>query len=213
MPQPARAGRRVPAASPGHGVPRRLFRRPAPWSIRGVRSLRAIAVPLAALALAACAGPAARTRDEQPAAPSFPPAAAAVLEHPPGEGNLEVLAADSLARFVRSHAAELRACYDEALARAPVLRGKVVIRFTIRTDGSVSDVSPWYDNLGGGVARPCLVDKVAAWRTPFRPAEPVLVQYPFAFAPPPRDQPGQVPAVEALPSGRLEAAATRRPLE
>jgi len=174
---------------------------------------RATAVLLAALAFAACAGPAARTRDEQAAAPSFPPAVEAVLEHPPGVGNLEVLAADSLARYVRSHAAELKACYDEALARAPVLRGKVVLRFTIRPDGSVSDVSPWYDNLGGGVARPCLVDKVAAWRTPFRPAEPVLVEYPFVFAPPPRSQPGPLPAVEGPASGRLEAAATGRPLE
>jgi len=178
-----------------------------------LRPLRATALLLAAGALAACAGPAARTRDEQPAAPSFPPGVEAVLEHPPGVGNLEVLAADSLARYVRSHAAELKACYDEALARAPVLRGKVVLRFTIRPDGSVSDVSPWYDNLGGGVARPCLVDKVAAWQTPFRPAEPVLVEYPFVFAPPPRSGPGTPPAVEALPSGRVEAAAAGRPLE
>jgi len=180
-----------------------------------VRSRPAIAaVLLASLALSACAGPAARTLDARPAPPSFPPSVAAVLEQSAGEGHVEVLAAETLARFVRGRSAELRACYDEALARAPVLRGKVVMRFTIRPDGSVSDVAPWYDNLGGGVARPCLVDRVAAWRTPFRPAEPVQVDYPLVFAPPASRrpaaplQPGDAPA-----SGRLEAAAGRRPLE
>jgi hypothetical protein len=180
-----------------------------------VRSRQATAAAvLASLALSACAGPAARTRDDQPAPSSFPPAVAAVLEQPAGEGTLEVLAAETLARFVRGRAPELRACYDEALARAPVLRGKVVMRFTIRPDGSVTDVAPWYDNLGGGVARPCLVDRVAAWRTPFRPAEPVQVDYPLVFAPPASRQPaGPLQPAEPPSSGRLEAAAGRRPVE
>jgi hypothetical protein len=181
------------------------------------------AAVLASLALSACAGPAWRTRDERPAPTSFPPAVVAPPEQalgvqdagepPAGESDLEVLAADTLARFVRGRTAELRACYDEALARAPVLRGKVVMRFTVRPDGSVSDVAPWYDNLGGGVAQPCLVDRVAAWQTPFRPAEPVQVDYPLAFAPPPRGQPAAPAQVaDQAASGRLETAAGR-PLE
>ena len=52
------------------------------------------------------------------------------------------------------------------------------------------------------------MDRVAAWQTPFRPAEPVQVDYPLVFAPPPRGQPAEPAA-----SGRLEAAAGRRPLE
>jgi len=89
-----------------------------------------------------------------------------------------------------------------------VLRGKVVLRFTIRPDGSVGDVAPWYDNLGGGVARPCLVDRVAAWQTPFRPAEPVLVEYPFVFTPP--SPAGRLaPAAPAPPTGPAAAALGR----
>jgi hypothetical protein len=180
-----------------------------------VRPRHLVPALLAALALSACAGRAARTRDVAAAPPVFPPAGAAG-----GDPGAEVLAAESLARFVRGREAELQACYEEALARAPVLRGRVILRFTIRPDGTVDDVVPWYDSLGGGVARPCLVDRVAAWQTPFRPIEPVPVEYPLAFAPPARRGAAVPPeAAEAppepaeAPPARLEAAAGRRPVE
>jgi hypothetical protein len=173
-----------------------------------VHPRRALPALLAALALAACAGRAARTRDDAAAPPVFLPAGEA------GEApGAEVLSAGSLARFVRGRQAELRACYEEALARAPVLRGRVILRFTIRPDGTVGDVLPWYDSLGGGVAQPCLAGRVAAWQTPFRPLEPVPVEYPFAFAPPARGGPAAPPEQDEAPPARLEASAVGRPVE
>lgn len=172
------------------------MRRPTPSAL--LASALAVAVALAA---AGCAsrhvvsrsGGSARAAGSPGAAEGTPPAAPV---RPAFEAtDAEVAAARdlladggeptsrTLARFVFSRAGELRACYDAALVRYPVLRGKVVLRFTIRPDGTVGEVAPVYDNLGGGVARPCLVDRVAAWRTPFRPAEPVVVEYPLAFTP------------------------------
>lgn len=42
--------------------------------------------------------------------------------------------------MVRSNAAVLGHCYQDQVKKTPTLAGKVVVRFTVETDGSVSRV-------------------------------------------------------------------------
>jgi outer membrane biosynthesis protein TonB len=89
--------------------------------------------------------------------------------------------ARSLRRFLDGRRKAVRECYGRALKRDPDERGRVVLRFTIGTCGEVSGVE--VVERRGKVARSaeCVAATARRWRTPFRPAEPLPVEYPVAF--------------------------------
>lgn len=87
---------------------------------------------------------------------------------------------DVIRRVVQAHAAEVRACYERALAKNPELRGRSVVKFTIDGTGKVSTATATGFDRG---VDDCLARRVKTWEFP-RPngGAAVAVTYPFTFA-------------------------------
>jgi TonB family protein len=170
-----------------------------------IAPLPALAAAALALALSAChgdgdsrtaGGPAATAAPAAPADPSSPApdragdagarrapgpatAAPAPLCDRPGAGPEPDGAV--LRAFVGRRTRAIRECYERALKRDASLRGKVVVRFTIGTCGEVSDLELTGRRRPAPDLAACVTRAVKAWRMPFRPSEPVAVEYPFNF--------------------------------
>jgi hypothetical protein len=87
-----------------------------------------------------------------------------------------------LSGFVRARMAAIKACYENQLKRNPNLKGKIRIRFTILETGGLADVAAVENTLGSTEVAACIVGTMRTWRTPFRPASTVPVDYPFVFS-------------------------------
>ena len=87
-----------------------------------------------------------------------------------------------LGGFVRARMSAIKACYENQLKRNPSLRGRVRIRFTILETGGLADVTAVENTLGSAEVVSCIVGTMRSWRTPFRPAGTVQVEYPFVFS-------------------------------
>jgi hypothetical protein len=94
-------------------------------------------------------------------------------------------------RSIQKKSPEARACYEEALARDPNVRGRVVSKFTIEEDGSVLGAC----DAGSTVGDPKLVECVLRVMTTVTfmamaeddPCPPVTLNYPILFQPTPAD--------------------------
>ena len=75
-------------------------------------------------------------------------------------------------------------CYQRELQRNPALKGKVVARFVVGADGSVTHAHLRATSLENRVVEDCVVDEVRRTRFP-RPEGngSVIVSYPFNFEP------------------------------
>jgi TonB family protein len=75
-------------------------------------------------------------------------------------------------------------CYQRELQRNPELRGKVVVRFVVGAEGSVTHAHLRATSLENAVVESCVVDEVRRTRFP-RPEDDgsVIVSYPFNFGP------------------------------
>ncbi|HYD41951.1 MAG TPA: AgmX/PglI C-terminal domain-containing protein [Anaeromyxobacter sp.] len=92
-------------------------------------------------------------------------------------------APDARAReFVQARTGSLQRCYEDVLRERPTARGKVRVRLTVARDGAVRDVTVVLNELGPAMAE-CVRAAVQAWKAPFRPEEPVVVEAPFSFTP------------------------------
>ncbi|MEZ4235758.1 MAG: AgmX/PglI C-terminal domain-containing protein [Myxococcota bacterium] len=96
-------------------------------------------------------------------------------------GNMDRALIDEV---VKRHTSQIRYCYQRELARAPSMAGKVTIKFTIASDGSVSQAGVKASSLGNGAVEDCIVQRFLHMRFP----EPkgggiVIVSYPFLFSP------------------------------
>jgi outer membrane biosynthesis protein TonB len=87
-----------------------------------------------------------------------------------------------LAAFVKARMGLIKACYENGLKRNPNLKGKIAIRFTILETGGIADVAAAQNTIGQPEVAACIMSTVRSWRTPFRPAGPVTVEYPFVFS-------------------------------
>jgi outer membrane biosynthesis protein TonB len=88
--------------------------------------------------------------------------------------------AQVLARTIRGHLAQVRACYERALRRRPDLRGKLLLRFTLTAAGTVSAVEIDEDSLHDGEVASCLRAAARGWRFPPSPRT-VDATFPFIF--------------------------------
>ena len=160
-------------------------------------------VPLVALVLvAACAGSrgAAPMNDEDAegalrgCAQEMPPARdietyAGVIEPlAPAGLSAAPLLASSLDRapiiaVVRAHRPELRACYEQGLARNPNLEGTIAVRWSIASDTTVKDVELAETTLADPCVVRCVMDEIATWSFPgFRGLRSdIRLVYPFLF--------------------------------
>jgi hypothetical protein len=157
---------------------------------------------LALTLLAACAAPpapaAAPTPDvvvDEPAPAAAPPApvdspqddgetepgGATTTPGVTGEGE-ESLPPEVIRRVVRSHYDKVRACYTAGLGRDPNLRGRVVVKFAIATNGSVSSVSNGGGDLPDPTAIGCVLQVFRGMTFP-APKKLVTVSYPLVFEP------------------------------
>ena len=85
---------------------------------------------------------------------------------------------------IKRNISQIRYCYQKELQTHPELGGKVVVKFTIAGDGSVSSADIKSSSLGSEVAESCIANRFYGFKFP----EPkgggiVLVSYPFLFAP------------------------------
>ncbi|MFN0061512.1 MAG: TonB family protein [Myxococcaceae bacterium] len=89
----------------------------------------------------------------------------------------------ALARYVKARLKAIQNCYEKELKRNPRLRGKVVVRFSINTQGRTSDIDIEENTLGNEAVGACIRTVIRAWVFPFKPDDAVPVAYPFVFSP------------------------------
>jgi TonB family protein len=91
---------------------------------------------------------------------------------------------DIIRRIVRAHINEVRYCYNQGLARDPMLKGRVSIEFTIGVSGKVSVASVADSTLGDADVDKCIALAVKRWTFP-KPTGGgvVVVTYPFVLEP------------------------------
>ncbi|HUL59245.1 MAG TPA: AgmX/PglI C-terminal domain-containing protein [Anaeromyxobacteraceae bacterium] len=144
--------------------------------------MRVIALRLALLAAAAgasgCHGHAPAASAATPAPDG--PAAAGGCAHP-GVGPEPD--AKQVAAFVRGRQGTFKACYERHLKVNPNIQGRFTLRFAISRCGEVEEVEA-VDRRGDiAEVAACSAAEARGWQTPFRPAEPVTIEWPFVFAP------------------------------
>ncbi len=86
-----------------------------------------------------------------------------------------------IGRVIQNHTTKLRACYQQELARDPRLRGTVVVRFTIRRDGSVSEAYVSKTTLESPRVEACVLRQIRKLVFPASEASQ-QVSYPFLFS-------------------------------
>jgi hypothetical protein len=111
-----------------------------------------------------------------------------------GEGGLGVMGSDPIIlgaldrslvdAVIKRHMNQIRYCYQRELQKNPALSGKVVTKFTIAKDGTVSQASTKSTTMGNSPVEKCIVSRFMRMQFP----EPkgggiVIVSYPFLFAP------------------------------
>jgi len=85
---------------------------------------------------------------------------------------------------IKRHMNQIRYCYQRELNKDPSLGGKIVVKFVIAKDGSVSKASTKSSTMGSPSVESCINGRFMRFRFP----EPkgggiVIVSYPFIFAP------------------------------
>jgi hypothetical protein len=87
-------------------------------------------------------------------------------------------------QVVKRHSNMIRYCYQRELAQDPDLSGKIVVKFVIAADGTVSSSSVKSSTMGNAIVEACVAKRFQSLLFP----EPlgggiVIVSYPFVFQP------------------------------
>lgn len=90
---------------------------------------------------------------------------------------------ESLGKYIRMRIKSVQQCYEKELKRNPSLRGKIVVRFVITTQGRVSDVSIDQNTMGDDNVGACIVSLIRRWTFPVKPEDDAPVSFPFVFSP------------------------------
>ncbi|MBN1335252.1 MAG: AgmX/PglI C-terminal domain-containing protein [Deltaproteobacteria bacterium] len=85
---------------------------------------------------------------------------------------------------VRRHLNQIRYCYQRELTKDPTLAGKIVVKFVIAKDGTVSSASTKSSTMNNSPVEQCINGRFMRFQFP----EPkgggiVIVSYPFIFSP------------------------------
>ena len=85
-------------------------------------------------------------------------------------------------RIVRQNFGRIRGCYQEALRTSPSLQGRVVVRFKIAKDGSVTDATGQGSDLPSPAVIACIVQVFRSLSFPAPESGTVIVSYPIMLA-------------------------------
>jgi len=88
-----------------------------------------------------------------------------------------------LTAYLRARMSAIQSCYEKELKRNPSLKGKVVVRFTITSQGRASDIEIEENTLGNDAVPSCIKTVIRGWVFPFKPDGEATVAYPFVFSP------------------------------
>jgi len=120
----------------------------------------------------------ATTAPEAAAPPAMPSASAGDSASPSG-----TLPREEIRRIIQQDRHRFRACYERGLAADPNLAGRVKVRFVIRADGSVADVTDDGSDLPNRTVALCVLRAFESMRFPSPEGGSVTVVYPLVFAP------------------------------
>lgn len=102
------------------------------------------------------------------------------------EGALTVngrLAPEVIQRILRQRAPWIRRCYEQGLARNPELQGRVLVRFVIDREGSVSSVNTGGSDIPDAQFTQCVATVFKGTHFPSPEGGIVTVAYPIVFTP------------------------------
>ena len=86
---------------------------------------------------------------------------------------------------IRTHSAEIRACYDAALLSNPAVSGQMVVAFEVNAEGLVIRATVRESTLKNRALERCIVARLKTWLFPEpRGRSTLKVAYPFVFGPP-----------------------------
>ena len=85
-------------------------------------------------------------------------------------------------KVVKRHIKAIQYCYQKELTKAPTLKGKVVIKFVVAKNGSVSSASTKWSTMGSDAVEKCIESRFKRMQFP----EPkgggiVVISYPIIF--------------------------------
>lgn len=88
---------------------------------------------------------------------------------------------DQIAKVINSNIQQIRSCYERALLKEPGLGGRLVVEWTIGTNGRVAAVKTRSSTVKGATIPNCVLNSLKTWRFPKPKGGPVVVSYPFIF--------------------------------
>lgn len=92
--------------------------------------------------------------------------------------------ASAVEEGIAPHRDAITKCWEAALAERPHLRGKVLVKFKINRDGSVSETSTKSTSLRHPATEECVNQRVAEAKFPaLATGSYAIVSYPFVFPP------------------------------
>jgi pSer/pThr/pTyr-binding forkhead associated (FHA) protein len=87
-----------------------------------------------------------------------------------------------IARYIKSQLGQIRYCYERQLSANPDLYGKIMVKFTIGSAGSVTAQAIGNTSLNNAMVEGCILRRIAGWQFPTpKGGTKVLVTYPFLF--------------------------------
>lgn len=94
----------------------------------------------------------------------------------------EGLTKDEVGRVIHQHSAEVRECYESALAKSPGLKGRVLVDFVIGANGMIKTAQLSENQTGSAPLPQCVISHLKSWKFPNpRNGVDVSVSYPFTF--------------------------------
>lgn len=114
---------------------------------------------------------------------------------PKGEGGIGRIGGDPIIlgaldkslidRVIKRNMNQIKYCYQRQLNASPTLNGKIVVKFVISGDGSVSQAKTHSSTMsGGGAVESCINERFLRFQFPEpRGGGIVIVKYPFLFSP------------------------------
>jgi TonB family protein len=91
--------------------------------------------------------------------------------------------AEELQNFFREYSAATRECYERQLKKNPSLQGRVMLRLTIGSDGSVAEADVQGETLRDDQVNACIENRVRGWKFPEPSGGAAEVTKPFTFRP------------------------------